>query len=112
TRGGQTYTTEYSYSTNILPYFHDFRRPLTVTERGPTGGVERTTQLTYQHLIDDAFVLGLPATESTTVNGMTILKSWGYDATTGFRQSQTIYGITTTFSADVFGNVASAAKAN
>ena len=112
TRGGQTHTTEYSYSTNILPYFHEFHRPLTVTERGPTGAVERTTQLTYQHLIDDAYVLGLPATESSTVNGMTMLKSWGYDATTGFRQSQTIYGITTTFSADAFGNVANAAKAN
>ena len=112
TRGGQTYTTEYSYSTNTLPYFHEFHRPLTVTERGPAGGVQRTTQLTYQHLIDDAYVLGLPATESTTVNGMTMLKSWGYDATTGFRQSQTLYGITTTFSADAFGNVASAARAN
>jgi YD repeat-containing protein len=112
TRGGQTHTTEYGYSTNTLPYFHEFHRPLTVTERGPVGGAERTTQLTYQHLIEDAYVLGLPASESTTVNGMTMLKSWGYDPTTGFRQSQTIYGIKTTFSSDAFGNVASAVKAN
>jgi YD repeat-containing protein len=111
-RGGQTHTTEYGYSENTLPYFHEFHRPLTVTERGPVGGVERRTQLTYRHLIDDAYVLGLPASESTTVNGMTMLKSWGYDATTGFRQSQTIHGITTTFGADAFGNVAAAVKAN
>jgi YD repeat-containing protein len=112
TRAGQTYTTEYGYGTSTLPYFHEFHRPLTITERGPGGAVERATQLTYQHLIDDAYVLALPSSESTTVNGMKILKSWSYDAVTGFRQSQTIYGITTTFGADAFGNIATAAKAN
>ena len=66
--------------------------------------------MTYRHLIDDAYVLGLPASESITVGGMTVAKSWGYDATTGFRQSQTIHGITTTFGADDFGNVAVACQ--
>ena len=112
TRAGQTHTTDYSYSTSTLPYFHEFHRPVAITERGATGGVERTTQLTYQHVIDDAYVLGLPATESTTVSGMTMQKSWGYNAATGFRQSETMYGITTTFGADAFGNVATAVKAN
>jgi YD repeat-containing protein len=111
-RAGQTYTTEYTYSGSTQPYFHEFHRPITITERGPAGTVERATQLTYQHVIDEAYVLGLPATESVTVAGMTMQKSWGYDAATGFRQSETVYGITTVFGADALGNIATATKAN
>ena len=111
-RAGQIYITEYGYSMSTLPYFHEFHRPITVTERGPDGTVERATQLTYQHVIDEAYVLGLPATESVTIGGMTVQKSWGYNAATGFRQYETVYGITTTFGADAFGNIATATKAN
>ena len=34
----------YGYSTSTLPYFHEFHKPVTITERGPAGGVERTTR--------------------------------------------------------------------
>ena len=112
TRGGRTYTTDYGYSTSTLPYFHEFHKPVTITERGPAGGVERTTRWTYRHLLDEAYVLGLPASESVTVGGMTVARSWGYNSTTGFRQSETVQGITTTFGADDFGNVVSLVKAN
>ena len=112
TRGGRTYSTAYTYSSRTLPNFHEFHNPITITERGPTGVVERTRRLTYRHLIDDAYVLGLPATESISVGGMTLSKSWGYNASTGFLVSQTIYGITTTFGADAFGNVAEAVRGN
>jgi YD repeat-containing protein len=112
TRAGQTHATEYTYSPNDFPNFHEFHRPLTITERGPGGTVQRTTQLTYRHLTTMTYVLGLPATESTTIDGMTASKSWDYEPATGFRERETLYGISTTFSRDTFGNVAKVKKAN
>jgi hypothetical protein len=35
TRAGQTYTTDYEYSTSVSPHFHEYHRPTTITEREP-----------------------------------------------------------------------------
>ena len=110
-RGGQTYTTDYAYSSTASPHFHEYHRPIAITERGPSGGVERRTALTYEHLLGPN-LLALPGTESATVEGMTATRSFTYNAATGFRDSETRYGITTTFAPDAFGNVTAATKAN
>jgi hypothetical protein len=77
TRSGQTYATEYEYSSELSGHpFHDFHRPSTITERRPGGAVARRTRLTYDHLChltacEGPQFLGLPRTEETTVAGMT-----------------------------------------
>ena len=110
-RHGQTYTTEYAYSSTASPHFHEYHRPTAVTERGPAGSVERRTTFTYSHLLEPS-LLALPSTESTTVQGMTASRLFTYNTATGFRESETRYGIATTFAPDAFGNVATARKAN
>ena len=68
-RAGQAHTTDFAYSATTS-HFHNYHRPTTITERGPAGTVERTTTLTYVHLLTPNR-LALPKTESTTIAGMT-----------------------------------------
>ena len=57
------------------------------------------------------YVVGLPASETVTVGSESFAKSWTYDSATGFRTSQSNYGIETTFTKDSYGNLASAGSA-
>ena len=57
-------------------------------------------------------LLALPSRELTTVSGQTVQKTWVHNTNTGFRTSETVYGITTTFTPDSSGNVATSTKAN
>lgn len=47
-----------------------------------------------------------------TVAGQTFSSAWTYNATTGFKTSETIYGITREFAPDSLGNIASVKQAN
>jgi YD repeat-containing protein len=109
TRNGRDYTTTFGYS---AANFGDFHHPSTITE---TGELSRTTQLEYVHVVVPTaarHLLALPSRELTTVSGQTVQKTWVHNTSTGFRTSQTVFGITTTFTPDPSGNLATAVKAN
>jgi YD repeat-containing protein len=105
------YVTEFTY--DVLN-FGDYHRPYRIRETGPAG-VRETTR-TFQHSVQSPYVVGLPLTERVEVAAApapnVFLKSWTYDAETGFRTSGTLYGVTTQFEKDAGGNVARATKAN
>lgn len=104
TRAGRTYTTQFAYATSDVN--GGFHRPTSVTE---TGELSRTTALSYQHLVSP-YVKGLVTQQIVTVGPESFSKLFGYDSSTGFRTSQTLYGITTTFATDTRGNVASVTR--
>jgi YD repeat-containing protein len=118
-RAGQTYSTEYAYAASapLVPgtflTYQNHHRPTTITERGPEGTVRRSTALNYQHMATGTLFFGaLPTREATTITGMTAEKTWAYNGATGFRESESLYGIATTFTPDADGNIATATKAN
>jgi YD repeat-containing protein len=115
TRAGRQYTTEYMYNTADNVNFADFHRPQQIVETGAMGELSRTTALGYRHLtgqLASAYVVGLNASEVTNVGGQTASRSWTYNDLTGFRETETVAGITTTFAPDARGNVATVTKAN
>ncbi len=99
------YTTTYVYSSTNSG---DYHQPTSITETGDAG--TRTIVRTYQHL-QTPYVVALPTFESVSAGGETFSKSWTYTST-GFRESQIVYGITTTFMRDDLGNVRRATKAD
>jgi YD repeat-containing protein len=111
TRNDQTHTTTFTYrGTN----FGDFHNPETIVETG-SAGVSRTTTRTYRHpspTITTRFLVALPETEEIRVGSEVFKKSWNHNNSNGFLDSQTIFGITTTFtptdeSPRTLGNVGS-----
>jgi YD repeat-containing protein len=111
--GGQrTYTTTYTYN---AANYGDFHHPSQITE---SGDLTRTTTRSYLHFVPywlsggyaTTYVVGLLQSE-VTGSGQAFTKSWTYDPE-GFRTSETVAGITTTFTPDASGNVASLTKAN
>jgi YD repeat-containing protein len=114
TRMGTTHTTEYAYG-SVGAHFHNYHNPTTITERGPDGAVRRTTTRTYTHLAampSTPYLLALPASEAVTEAGVTTSSSRTYAIATGFRETETVDGFTTTFTPDARGNVATLTKAN
>jgi hypothetical protein len=104
-RAGRTYTTTYAYNMNPLTgNAGNYHHPTSIVET--SNGATRTTTLTYQHL-PIPYVMGNPLSETTAVNGQSFAKSWTYDTATGFRTTERLYGLQTTFTADTLGNVAS-----
>jgi YD repeat-containing protein len=103
TRNGVTYTTTYTYGDSN---FGDYHRPFRIVEAGDAG--TRTTTLSYEHHVTlggTPYIIGLKTGETTTVGSETISRSWTYNPSTGFRTSETDYGITSTSTPDAFGNV-------
>jgi hypothetical protein len=99
-RGGATFTTTNYYGSSN---FNDFGRPNRVVESGDRS---RTTDFTFDYNFSSTLYLkDRIAMETITGGGKTFQKSYGYNNTTGFKESETIYGVTTTFSSDAFGNV-------
>ena len=76
-----------------------------------SGDLTRTTDIVYEHDFQPYIRAKLKQAD-VTVNGETTERSYAYDLGTGFRQSQTVYGVTTAFSPDAFGNVATVTDAN
>jgi YD repeat-containing protein len=107
------YKTEYEYTTTQTNYHADFHRPTSIKETGTAAG-DRTTEYTYLHL-SSPFVVGLVVEETTTVDtgasSESFIKSAEFD-TLGFKTSETVYGITSTFARYSSGNVAWAEKGN
>ena len=113
TRAGRTYTTEYVYDLADTATLHNYHRPVQINESGAPGELARSTGFTYLHLTGvSPFLVALPTSETVAVGNDAFARSWAYNNTTGFRVAESSYGITTTFTPDAFGNVATATKAN
>lgn len=105
-RGGTTYSTTYTYrSTN----FNDYGRPWTVAEQGEFG---RTTTFTYQYGFSTRYIIDRVASEVASGLGGSFANSFSYDLSTGFKESQSIHGIPTSYKRTATGNVASTTNAN
>jgi YD repeat-containing protein len=110
-RNSQAYEIENGYNLADTGTFANFHRPSQVTER--SGGQERRrTNLNYQHLTSNPYILALPTLEQTIVGSESVSRGWTYDSTTGFKTSETAQGSVTTFTADDDGNVLRVTKAN
>ncbi|MGH9337710.1 MAG: hypothetical protein ACRD21_28495, partial [Vicinamibacteria bacterium] len=96
TREGETFTTENDYTTTN---FNDFGRPFRIVE---TGDRTRTTTFTFDYAFNSSVYIK-DKVKSETLAGLT--KSYQYDDATGFKTSESIYGVATTFGRDAFGNV-------
>src|SRR5207244_3673652 len=103
-RDGQNYKMQFDYGD--ATYFGDYHHPYKITEHGQ---LDRTTMRTFQYGFTP-YVVGKVSRETVTVGGESFAKCWTYDLTTGFTQLETIYGITTSFTKDGSGNVASASQ--
>lgn len=121
TRGTDTFTTEYCYS---AASYGDFHRPNKVIE---TGELQRTSVRQYLHSTDvpiaapyvvgmltsDHVTVGASATcETDPVGGTTVAAARTYNAVTGFVESETVSGVTTTFTPDALGNLERITRAN
>ena len=105
--GGTTpFVTNFNYD---VDNFGDYHTPKLITETGTAG--TRSTFRTFQHSTSP-YLLALPTSENVTVGAATFEKEWTYNASTGFKESETIYGIATTFTPDSYGNVKTIEKAN
>ena len=119
-RGTATsYVTTYSYDTSIAT-FGDYHHPNRIDE---TGELSRSTTYTYSHPykfpeVSGRQIVGLPLSETITVNDETVTRAWSYDEGTGFKTRETEFGstsesaIATTFVSDDFGNVQLSRNAN
>src|SRR5262249_7299453 len=58
------------------------------------------------------YIVDLVAQETVLSGGESFATSNTYNAANGFKTSQTVYGITTSFAPDAFGNVRSSTDAN
>jgi YD repeat-containing protein len=103
-------------STHTTTYLYDAAgnvRDIT-EENSETPGQTRHTVYTFLSIATPTagpHVIGLPTSETVTIGGETTARSWTYHPTTFFRETETIDGITTTFTPDAHGNVATATTA-
>ena len=102
TRDGHPYTRTFSYDDDC---FNHFGQPTVITD---TGDFTRTTTLTYRHFAGATWLADRAATEM--VDGLAV-SAFGY-ADTGFLLAKTVLGVTTSYTPDAHGNVASQTDAN
>ena len=111
--GGQVYKTTNTYDPRAYKLarasnFNDFGRPKEVLEEGEL--VRKTTRTFFYGTSNDpsfaTFLADKTASESVQVGPEAFTSSWKYEQETGFLRSQTLNGITTTFTRDDLGNVA------
>jgi YD repeat-containing protein len=101
-RDNTTYTTTLSYHSTD---FADYGRPWQVVEQGQR---QRTTTFTFDYGFDASrWIKDKVSQETTTVDGESFTISRSHNFQTGFVESETRYGITTLFTSDGRGNVAS-----
>jgi YD repeat-containing protein len=118
-RDGKSFETQYVFSATN---HGDFHRPYRVIETSSDG--TRTTERTFDYQFVYPFDLMGPVPvgagsfvapmkdETVTVNGETAERTWSYDRTTGFLASETSYGIETTYTPGILGNVATSKVGN
>ena len=103
-----TYDTR-AYSPGRASNFNDFGRAKEVLEEGEL--VRKTTRtFFYGTSSDPSFATLLTdktASETVQVGTEAFTSSWKYEPETGFLRSETLNGITTTYTRDDLGNVAS-----
>jgi YD repeat-containing protein len=98
-RDGLNYQTVNTYGPGN---FSDYGRPYHVAE---TGQLARTTQRVFTYAFDpNVYIRDRVESETVTVNGESFTKSYAYASNTGFMTSQTIYGITTSYTPHTSGN--------
>jgi YD repeat-containing protein len=107
TRGSATFTTVNSYNTTS---FSDYARPYQTVETGNRGDV-RTTTRQFQYGFTP-YIFDKIQSETVTVGLESFTTSYGYDLATGFKTSDTRFGITTTLTSTAGGDVASRTDAN
>ncbi|MGH9463692.1 MAG: discoidin domain-containing protein [Vicinamibacteria bacterium] len=106
TRGGRPFVTTNTYHATD---FNDFGRPWRIDE---LGDLARTTTRVFRYGFR-SYIVDKVASETVQLAGNpAVTKSYAYDLDNGFLESETIYGIRTTFTPDTFGNVESARNAN
>lgn len=116
TRDGRSYVTDWYFApTN----FGDYHQPYRTVE---SGEASRTTLRAFSHSTAHEFAYtGTPLapipmflapvlSETVTVAGQSVARSWSRDPNTNFLTAQTEYGLTTLFEPDAFGNIAAATK--
>ena len=99
TQDGQTYSTTFDYSGSNLG---DYHQPSTITEQGQ---LTRVTTRTYDYSFAP-YLLNRVKSETVTVSGSSdsFTTSYEYEDATGFLDSQSTYGVTSTFLRDARGN--------
>jgi len=120
--GLRSYQTTYTYDktdydSKRANNFSDYGRPTTTAEAGE---LRRLTTRTYFYPEGDDpsfgnYLVNMLDSETVKVDkddSESFTKSYGYEPDTGFRNSQTIYGIPTTFTRDDGGNVKTSTDAN
>jgi YD repeat-containing protein len=105
TRNGQTWTTEHHYAAT---HYGDYGQPWKTDETGTAG--TRTTTREFTHDFTP-YIRGSVTKGTVTADGQSFETRASFTTATGFRESQTVYGVTTTFTPDR-GNVASAAHSH
>jgi len=112
---GPKYKTTFIYSGERAGDFHN---PSRIEEAGESDTTSRTTARTFLHTTNAPFsgpyLLGMLTQETVSVGDQSFTKSWDPSPANGFIRSETIYGITTTFTPtpDNLGNVGTATNAN
>lgn len=102
TRNGKLWQTEHTYSPDN---YGDYGQPVYTKETGD-GGLIRETTRTLKHDFTP-WIRGVLLEEKVEVDDREFVTSFIYHADTGFRTSQTVYGVTTMFepTADGRGNL-------
>lgn len=113
-RGGPPYRTTFEF--DDADHYGNYHRPTTITE---TGELTRTTTRTYDYDFNldptqgGPYFNGKLQQEKVKVNGGDeFTRSWTYHHVTGFTESETTYGITSTFTPAPGGNVATTTDGN
>jgi YD repeat-containing protein len=103
-RGPSTFSTTNTYSASN---FNDYGRPNVVSE---SGQLSRTTSRMFRYGFSK-YIVDKVASETVTVGGESFAKSYTYNLSNGFPQSQTVDGVTTSFVGDSRGNVSASTDA-
>ena len=74
-----------------------------------TGELSRSTSRTFTYNFT-RYIKDKIASDTATVSSQAFSRGWGYDLS-GFTNTETVYGVPTTFTPDSYGNVASATNA-
>jgi YD repeat-containing protein len=121
TRSGRTYTTDYTYapdawSPNRPNNFNDYGRPERIDE---TGELARTTTREFFYGSNGypgfgTYIVDKIESETVQVGAEVFTRRHTYDAATGFKKSEDIYGIPMSYKADSSGsgNVGRSTDAN
>lgn len=104
TRDSVTVATNHSYANTN---FNDYGRPNQSIE---SGQLSRTTSWTFQYGFSP-YIVDKVSSETVNVAGESFSKAYNYRTSDGFLLSQTVYGVTTTFTSTTRGNIASRTNA-